>query len=677
MALTGLLLRTISGEELRETSNHAILDQDDPIAFIGHGAMFDLQGNEIEPTLDLLQEAQEYYSNKLSFLATPEQRAQLESKQAALFSGTELSTQRIMIVNSALIDWLIGEVQLNDAGATQGKNNLIKSMIQDLYSTDADYFLNGDSELNVLLNSQGLIRPHVPESDIQAEREDYLEQCKVAGVPRPPDWDLTQSQWMSTGVLYEADLFIGADLTAAVYVSKTDAPLGVCIANPRARADIVQLLGIICLGKESGNACFWDNQEDDMSKPFPLTNTRAITDFAGGPELYGGWGGICTDCHSGENPFPIHTNTNLDPLQFREKIGWTIADLQLFQPDTWYRPIVSDLWPQNPGPITLTNPPTDRRCTTCHIQNGPREFGFGAGRFPEFSGPHGADEGDSRRPGRYCATILEDTIYRTMPPGPPLYTGDYGHIRDYSAQISALLNECPQPLGPVAQSTISVDASSAANQTLTYIVAINNHFPIAANVTADTVTVTNTLDDNLTLLAATVEFEKTSGVTETADPQVSENGITWYGALESSSQLTITYEAGFDYSAARSSFINDVSIEDGIAPQVSISATAGPFYFTYIPLIGMNGPVRNNPPNTPSNPSPADNVTGVSVSTDLNWTGGDPDGDSVTYDVYFEANDSTPDHQLPCNDVVSRSCACNSALPTTVSTRRPARLLFR
>lgn len=63
----------------------------------------------------------------------------------------------------------------------------------------------------------------------------------------------------------------------------------------------------------------------------------------------------------------------------------------------------------------------------------------------------------------------------------------------------------------------------------------------------------------------------------------------------------------------------------------------------------------NGPPDTPSNPSPTDGAIGQNVAVDLGWTGGDPDGDAVTYDVYFEAADSTPD-ALICDDATTSSC---------------------
>ena len=51
----------------------------------------------------------------------------------------------------------------------------------------------------------------------------------------------------------------------------------------------------------------------------------------------------------------------------------------------------------------------------------------------------------------------------------------------------------------------------------------------------------------------------------------------------------------------------------------------------------------NNPPNLPFSPYPADDAIVQNLDADLSWSGGDLDGDSVIYDVYFEADDSTPD----------------------------------
>lgn len=55
----------------------------------------------------------------------------------------------------------------------------------------------------------------------------------------------------------------------------------------------------------------------------------------------------------------------------------------------------------------------------------------------------------------------------------------------------------------------------------------------------------------------------------------------------------------------------------------------------------------NDAPYTPSDPQPEDGETDVDIDVSLSWTGGDPDEDEVTYDVYF--GDSTPPPKVKSN----------------------------
>ena len=50
----------------------------------------------------------------------------------------------------------------------------------------------------------------------------------------------------------------------------------------------------------------------------------------------------------------------------------------------------------------------------------------------------------------------------------------------------------------------------------------------------------------------------------------------------------------------------------------------------------------NDPPNNPSNPNPYDGEIDVFINTDVSWTCSDPDGDDITYDVYFGTSSPPP-----------------------------------
>jgi hypothetical protein len=73
------------------------------------------------------------------------------------------------------------------------------------------------------------------------------------------------------------------------------------------------------------------------------------------------------------------------------------------------------------------------------------------------------------------------------------------------------------------------------------------------------------------------------------------------------------------------------------------------------PTQGATVACSNNPPLPPSNPTPADTATDVSILTNLSWEGGDPDpGDTVSYDVFFDT--ASPPTALLCDDTISTTC---------------------
>jgi hypothetical protein len=79
------------------------------------------------------------------------------------------------------------------------------------------------------------------------------------------------------------------------------------------------------------------------------------------------------------------------------------------------------------------------------------------------------------------------------------------------------------------------------------------------------------------------------------------------------------------------------------------SAESAEWQFT---TVGSTG---NQPPYAPSNPSPANGATGVSLTPTLSWTGGDPDGDTVTYTVVGE-DCNEPSAKVWCAASTANTC---------------------
>lgn len=406
-SLVGLV--ALSGQSLLAED----LLTEDPIAYIGHGVMFDRNGNRIEPTPEFIAKAQAVYRNFLSEQLPDQQRQLFESKSEKLFAGAAFDEQSRLVANSSLIDWEIKNVdaaRVEDLDRLTAKNNFLKWLLRSqLTSADQPSQKRETFKMPDLLQSQ-LEEAGLSEAALRSTIQsgtDYIDECRNAGVPIPPDWG--SNKWQSKGFL--GTYFVGSSVTPAeVFVALSPSPPGVSIALPRytnPEMTTIDMLGIISLGQVSSKACFWDNPKNiPKGKPVPLS------EFPGGAELFDGFGGRCTACHAGENPFVIHPNTTLGLPN--------LAGLPLFA-NEWYQPLVHPEWPQNLGPLVGTT----GACNACHTAGGE------GGRFPQMSSLIG----------EYCGTVLDNAIKLTMPPKNPA-DPDFA---EHENALKALCNSPPVP----------------------------------------------------------------------------------------------------------------------------------------------------------------------------------------------------------------------------------------
>jgi hypothetical protein len=240
-----------------------------------------------------------------------------------------------------------------------------------------------------------------------ASSDEYIAECRKAGVPVPDT--VFGPGWKDQGPIGTSNILGNGHLWSFT----SEAPSGTCLALPRHEegADTGTPFGVICLGKQTRKACFFDNVKGERIR---LNVPKKLSEFASGARLASNGQGVCTDCHAGENPFVVHP----------EDRAFSRV-LNIITPSGWTEPIVAAGWPQNPGPTNLLDAvASPGQCNSCHQAGG-------AGRFPDVS---------TQLKG-YCEIVLPFAINNTMPPS-------YASPKEknkYTAHVNALRAACAAP----------------------------------------------------------------------------------------------------------------------------------------------------------------------------------------------------------------------------------------
>lgn len=141
-----------------------------------------------------------------------------------------------------------------------------------------------------------------------SEEGNYIETCRTKGVPIPPDWKRSSSEWESHGDLStilltpnsQEQTLVDEASFAGVWTYAPPQGRGACIALGRSGGSFQ----IICQSATTGHACFWGNDSSSAESHWtPATTEISITSLRDPVEGFPPGTVACTECHRGNNAF--------------------------------------------------------------------------------------------------------------------------------------------------------------------------------------------------------------------------------------------------------------------------------------------------------------------------------------------------------------------------------------
>jgi len=245
----------------------------------------------------------------------------------------------------------------------------------------------------------------------------YMRTCRANGVPIPPDWNVSSTDWeghgnLGTILLTPNDMEkVQPDQTtfASVWSYASPTLRGACLALGRNGGSFQ----IICQGAASGQACFWGNDPRLPSSAWtPETSNVAMPSLLDPEQGFAPGTVPCTECHRGSNAFLVAPDdatwaTVLRPTKPRPTFTTLVE--QSVHSASAETPITAPRFtPIGGTSVALSNPPpTIPGCSgVCHEAHYPiLEKGHtveGYVRIPRPMGPNCARTSPSDHPTKDC-----------------------------------------------------------------------------------------------------------------------------------------------------------------------------------------------------------------------------------------------------------------------------------